>query len=125
MTYTSASSDALPFRSDCFDVVSSFNSLDHVDDLAATIDELQRVLRPGGRLLLLAEVNQPATIVEPITLLWDTPDLFDSLEIVRVEHYEMVPSGLFDSLRIGRKYDHSNTAPRIGVISALFTKPGR
>jgi SAM-dependent methyltransferase len=123
MMYTSASSDALPFRSDCFDVVSSFNSLDHVDDLAATIHELQRVLRPGGRLLLLAEVNQPATIVEPITLRWHTPELFDSLEIVRVEHYEMVPSGLFDSLRTGRKYDHSNPTPRTGVISAFFTKP--
>jgi hypothetical protein len=45
------------------------------------------------------------------------------LEVVRIEHYEMVSSGLFDSLRIGRTYDRSNPAPRTGVLSALFTKP--
>jgi SAM-dependent methyltransferase len=122
MWYAGASSDALPFRDGHFDVVASFNSLDHVDDLESTIRELTRVLSPGGSLLLLAEVNQPATIVEPITLTWDTPSLFDSLRPVKVRSYEMSRGGLFDSIRADIAYDHTNTVRRTGVLSVVFTK---
>jgi SAM-dependent methyltransferase len=122
MQYVGASSDAMPFQDGHFDVVSSFNSLDHVDDLERTTVELARVLRPGGVLLLLAEVNQPATIVEPITLTWETPSLFPTLEVVRVRRYEMTDSGLFDSVRAGTPFDDADPAPRTGVISVLFRK---
>lgn len=45
-----ASMERLPFRDGCFDAVVSHYTLEHVDDLTATWDELVRVLRPGGRL---------------------------------------------------------------------------
>jgi SAM-dependent methyltransferase len=42
----------LPFRESTFDLVTSFETLEHVPDAAAMLRELRRVLRPGGRLVL-------------------------------------------------------------------------
>jgi SAM-dependent methyltransferase len=47
---TVAASDAaiLPFRSQSFDLVLAFDIIEHVDDDAAMVAELARVLKPGG-----------------------------------------------------------------------------
>jgi demethylmenaquinone methyltransferase/2-methoxy-6-polyprenyl-1,4-benzoquinol methylase len=50
----------LPFVSEHFDMVSMGYGLRHVADLHALFDEYRRVLKPGGRLLLL-EITQPAS----------------------------------------------------------------
>jgi len=50
--------EALPFRDDLFDMLSMGFALRHVPDLEAAFGEYRRVLRPGGRLLLL-EVSRP------------------------------------------------------------------
>lgn len=42
----------IPFTDDQFDIVISINVLEHVDDPFATLAECQRVLRPGGVILL-------------------------------------------------------------------------
>lgn len=52
-----AGADALPFPDDSFDTLVSTMVLCTVDDPAAAIDELQRVLRPGGRLLFIEHVR--------------------------------------------------------------------
>ena len=44
------SDGVLPFRSGAFDVVTCSEILEHVQDLEGLLDELARVLRPGGRL---------------------------------------------------------------------------
>lgn len=43
-----ASAHALPFGDDSLDVVISAAVLEHVQDLDRTVDEMQRVLKPGG-----------------------------------------------------------------------------
>jgi ubiquinone/menaquinone biosynthesis C-methylase UbiE len=52
MQYVACGAENLPFSNGTFDVVSSFNSLDHVDDLNKVIDEISRVLTPQGYFLL-------------------------------------------------------------------------
>jgi ubiquinone/menaquinone biosynthesis C-methylase UbiE len=52
-----ASATALPFGDGSFDVVYSFKVLPHVPDLGATLAEIRRVLRPGGRAFV--EVYNP------------------------------------------------------------------
>jgi demethylmenaquinone methyltransferase / 2-methoxy-6-polyprenyl-1,4-benzoquinol methylase len=52
--------EALPFRDGHFDMVSMGYGLRHVADLHALFREYRRVLKPGGRVLLL-EITQPAT----------------------------------------------------------------
>jgi 2-polyprenyl-3-methyl-5-hydroxy-6-metoxy-1,4-benzoquinol methylase len=43
---------AMPFDSHRFDVVVCFEALEHVEDTGAALDELRRVLAPGGLLLV-------------------------------------------------------------------------
>ena len=50
--------EALPFADRTFDFVSLGFALRHVDDLEAVFREFRRVLKPGGRLLVL-EITRP------------------------------------------------------------------
>ncbi|MPY88548.1 MAG: methyltransferase domain-containing protein [Luteitalea sp.] len=50
--------EALPFADASFDLVSMGYALRHVEDLRALFAECRRVLRPGGRLLIL-EITRP------------------------------------------------------------------
>jgi demethylmenaquinone methyltransferase/2-methoxy-6-polyprenyl-1,4-benzoquinol methylase len=54
--------EALPFRDDLFDMLSMGFALRHVPDLEAAFHEYRRVLKPGGRILLL-EVSRPTSAV--------------------------------------------------------------
>ena len=47
-----ADAAALPFAAECFDVVLSTDLIEHVPDLDRHLDEVRRVLRPGGRYLI-------------------------------------------------------------------------
>jgi SAM-dependent methyltransferase len=42
----------LPFADEAFDLVTTLDVLEHIDDDVATLSELRRVLRPGGLLLV-------------------------------------------------------------------------
>jgi len=53
---------SLPIRSASFDLVTTGYGLRNVPDLDAAIDEIARVLRPGGRLLSL-DFNRPESAV--------------------------------------------------------------
>jgi demethylmenaquinone methyltransferase/2-methoxy-6-polyprenyl-1,4-benzoquinol methylase len=55
-----ARGEALPFPSQRFDVLSMGYALRHVADLHAAFREYHRVLRPGGRVLLL-EISRPSS----------------------------------------------------------------
>jgi demethylmenaquinone methyltransferase/2-methoxy-6-polyprenyl-1,4-benzoquinol methylase len=55
-----ARAEALPLADASVDIVSMGYALRHVSDLVATFAEYRRVLRPGGRVLLL-EIDQPAS----------------------------------------------------------------
>jgi demethylmenaquinone methyltransferase / 2-methoxy-6-polyprenyl-1,4-benzoquinol methylase len=51
--------ESLPFADGRFDFVSVGYALRHIDDLGAAFREYRRVLKPGGRLLML-EITRPA-----------------------------------------------------------------
>lgn len=52
--------ETLPFATESFDFLSMGYALRHVSDLRPTFQEFQRVLRPGGVLLIL-EITPPAS----------------------------------------------------------------
>lgn len=43
---------AIPFANDSFDAVGAFNVLEHVEDPVSFLDEMNRVLRPGGTMIV-------------------------------------------------------------------------
>ena len=65
MTYCQGRSEKIPFPDGHFDFVSTFNSLDHVDDVPATIRELKRVTAPKGSILVVVEIGHAPTPTEP------------------------------------------------------------
>src|SRR5688572_3277424 len=60
---------SLPFRSALFDLVTTGYGLRNVPDLDAAIDEIARVLKPGGRLLSL-DFNRPESPIVRSAYLW-------------------------------------------------------
>ena len=60
--FISGDMTSLPFRSASFDLVTTGYGLRNVPDLDSAIDEIARVLRPGGRLLSL-DFNRPESAV--------------------------------------------------------------
>lgn len=68
MIYVAGFSEILPFQDRSFDYVISFNSLDHVGDVPATIAEMKRVVSAGGYVLLIVEIGHLPTFTEPHNL---------------------------------------------------------
>lgn len=55
-----ATAEAIPFADGSFDLVTMGYALRHVADLEGTFREFRRILRPGGRVLIL-EITPPAS----------------------------------------------------------------
>jgi len=123
MQYMKGKAEKIPFPDEYFDIVSSFNSLDHVDNLDKTINEIIRVLKKGGYFLLLTDVDHDPTICEPISFSWDIVKRFlPRLKLVSEKHYEKFANGMYKSILDDIFYDHSNKVQRYGILSAKFKK---
>lgn len=113
MRYVEAGAEDMPFPDGYFDVVTSFNSLDHVDDVRAALREMTRVLAVGGTLILVVDIHREPTVAEPHALPWDLRTWLDpSLEVVDERHLEK--SGPF--LVEQTPFDHDDPTDRYGVL---------
>jgi len=132
MYYVAGGAERLPCASGAFDVVCAFNSLDHVDDLARAIDEIKRVLAPGGTFLLISETHRRPTLLEPSAYSSDIVTRFQP-ELTLVEQRQVAytifsPEGfgdIYQSLRRGTPFDHKDASERSGILSARFCKQAR
>lgn len=118
MRYVRGNTEDIQFEDGYFDVVSSFNSLDHVDNLDQTISEIKRVIAPGGSLLLLTELGHDATPTEPVIFSWDIVARFaKDFKIVDERHFEKCENGMYESIMRNITYDHLNPKKRYGILS--------
>ncbi|MFF0341878.1 methyltransferase domain-containing protein [Kribbella sp. NPDC004875] len=62
--YVDGRAEALPFADESVDVLRSERVLQHVDDPAAVVEEMTRVLRPGGRIVLI-DTDWGTAIIHP------------------------------------------------------------
>jgi SAM-dependent methyltransferase len=60
VSYVRGDAHALPFKDDSFDAVCCFAALYFIEDPYTAIDEIVRVLAPGGRIALMTSVNRGA-----------------------------------------------------------------
>lgn len=124
MRYVGARSEKIPFPNGYFDVVCTFNSLDHVDDYKATISEIKRVTKQAGTLLIIVEVNHPPSPTEPISLGWDfLNDFLDSFTVVgQVRKYEIGDHNIYRQVRNNEFFDSNNFEDRPGILVARLDK---
>lgn len=110
----------LPFESGSFDLVTALDVLEHVEDDAAMVRELQRLLKPGGTLL----VSVPA-----YRFLWGAQDeiahhrrryvegelraLLDSagLDVVRLSYFNTLLFAPIAAIRISRHARRGSLEP--------------
>jgi SAM-dependent methyltransferase len=85
--YLTTGAERIPLRSQSIDVVLSKGSLDHVDDPELVLHEAQRLLRTGGTMILMFDVEGPPTAVEPHTLTVERVRAgLDHMEVIREVH---------------------------------------
>jgi SAM-dependent methyltransferase len=124
MTYVNGGAERIPFPDGHFDVISSINSLDHVDDLGRALAEIARVARPGALWLLLTDVNHAPTPTEPQSYSWDLLDLLPpEWELIERRDWERCSDNMFDNLRFGTAYDHRREG-RPGILTARLRRSG-
>jgi SAM-dependent methyltransferase len=124
MEYVASPSERMPFDDGLCDVVCSFNSLDHVDDLDGAVREMKRVTRAGGLLLLLVEVNHAPTACEPQCL--DPRGLLAAFapefQCQRLEVYRCGPNGMYGAIRTGARFPEPEDVVEPGWFSARFVR---
>lgn len=122
MDYIKGHSEQLPFEDGKFDIVSSFNALDHVRDIDATCRELERVLKPGGLLLLIVDIHPRATLTEPQILGWDLIDrYFSNFRVLEQQKLESVHRGkIYKNLR--SRVPLKRNRARRGVLTVKLQK---
>jgi SAM-dependent methyltransferase len=122
MTYVRTGSENIPFPDGHFDFVASFNSLDHVDDVDATIVEITRVTAPGGTLLVISDIGHDPTFTEPLSFSWDILDSFTDFDVIESRHLEKSIDSVYASVKAAVPYDHADPRKRYGIISAKLQR---
>ena len=119
MDYVNGVAERMPFEDDSFDVVSTINSLDHVDDIRRAAAEMIRVLRPGGLLLIATELNHRARLTEPQTFSWEIIEAFvPPLEVLEETQLADSGAGMDQSLARAVPYGGGH-----GVLLAKLRAP--
>lgn len=108
-----ASVSALPFPSDTFDLVTAVETHYYWPDLTHDLQEVRRVLKPGGRFLIIAETyrgRRANAIYQPAM------KLLGAKYLTVDEHREMLESSGFERVEVA-------TEESKGWICALGVRP--
>jgi SAM-dependent methyltransferase len=114
MEYVDAPAESMPFADGAFDVISSLNSLDHVDNIHSVLPEIERVLAPGGHFILFTELHEHPTINEPTTFGWEIREAFPNLRLVFLKEREKDKWNM--------PFDHCAISKRYGWLFAVYQK---
>jgi len=110
-----ASVAALPFRNGSFDIVTAIETHFWWPELPANLREVRRVLKPSGRLAIIAEVYRGANSTTSRVAAHQAAQVGMTLLTVDEHRDRLVEAG-FDDVQIDTVDDH-------GWICALATKP--
>ena len=124
MKYITSFSENIPVKNNACDVVCSFNSLDHVQNVKQTINEIKRVVSKGGLFLLIVEVNHNSRICEPHSI--SPNEIITLLEpefnCERINVYKKYSERIYQSILEGEKYSNPESVNENGYLTALFRK---
>lgn len=124
MEYIDSPSENIPIDDAQCDIVCSFNSLDHVENVEKTLSEIKRVTHPDGFFLLIVDVNHPPTPCEPHKLI--PKNLIESLKpeftCEGIQVYKPNAKGVYNAIRVDEKFSQPLETKEIGYMSAKFKK---
>jgi len=121
MTYIKAYVENMPFPDNYFDVICSFNSLDHVENMEAACKEIKRTLKNNGIFLLMVDIHTMPTLTEPQTMNWNfINEYFPEFEIIEEKHLERTETyKIYSNVRNNKLVDNTSTK---GVLTAKLKK---
>ncbi|HXT14212.1 MAG TPA: class I SAM-dependent methyltransferase [Gemmatimonadaceae bacterium] len=108
-----ASVSNLPFPADMFDVVTAVETHYYWPDLQHDLEEVRRVLKPGGRLMILAEAYRGKRLD---FLFWPVMALLGARYLTRAEHARALEGAGYRDVEVLEERTH-------GWICALGSKP--
>jgi 2-polyprenyl-3-methyl-5-hydroxy-6-metoxy-1,4-benzoquinol methylase len=62
LSFSTGDATDLPFADDSFDAITSMETIEHIDDDAAYLEELWRILAPGGRFIISTPQNSIGSV---------------------------------------------------------------
>lgn len=126
MEYINAPSERISLEDELCDAVFSFNSLDHVEHLEQTVNEIKRIIKPGGLFLLLVEANHPPKHCEPHNIsprqmvdLMAPEFTYENLEVYIPQEED---DGTYRSIQKNVKATNPLDFKDIGFLSVKFIK---
>lgn len=122
MTMIKANAEKIPFRDEYFDIVCSFNSIDHVDDLRKSCNEITRVLKKDGLFLLIVDIHSMPRPMEPQKIYWDFTDkYFPDFEVIQKKQLKSVSHNrIYENVRHNVPFEGSKKQK--GVLTAKLKK---
>ncbi len=122
MEYIKGYSENIPFQDNYFDVICSFNSLDHVNNLAITCNEINRTLKRDGIFLLIVDIHKRPTLTEPQTISWDFIEkYFPNFLVLEENHLESIKKWLIYS-NVRKNVPIKDERKQKGVLTAKLKK---
>jgi SAM-dependent methyltransferase len=108
----------LAFADASFDKIYSFHVIEHIPDLARAFAEMDRVLAPGGRILLVypAEPIRGLYVVPTATILFGNPFRARDLHVHRLSPRALLPFLAGTELRIVRSTLHLLLTPQFVTV---------
>ena len=114
----------IPFKNNVFDIVSSINSLDHVDDVDVSIKEITRVLKKDGLFLLIVDINNTINKCEPNNFQWNIDDIIIEYgyTLIVKKYYNKHHNGMYSSISTDAYSIVLPNPEQKGVLLAKFKK---
>lgn len=113
----------LPFADAEFDSASLLDVIEHVVDQRAVVSEIQRVLRPGGLLVVTVPQQHAFSWLDVGNWKFHFPRIHRAVTTARhgrahyVERYEQCANGLFGDIEVGKdRHQHFDLATLTGVV---------
>jgi ubiquinone/menaquinone biosynthesis C-methylase UbiE len=108
----------LPFATNTFDTVYSFGVLHHTPDTKKAIDEVYRVLKPGGKAVVMLYHKGYAYLY--INMLFGIKRLFISEEKLISQHYDFTPLSKMYSKKQAQRLFNKFSSVKFEVTTFAF-----
>jgi SAM-dependent methyltransferase len=121
MEYVESGSEEIPFEDGFFDAVFCVNAIDHVRDIERSVEEIKRVTRKGGKLVMVTELGGEVDVRHPHSLGLEVVKMFcPEFEIEFKDCRKLDGGGINESAWRGTKVD-CDTIEK-GVVTVKYEK---